>query len=105
MKTILVLSTLSLFATSAFACSPPPMLMYQQGFLNQVVSSKAYNKALSEQMNRDFDVSIKSIKIEGDVVVSLSNGCVISLSSHYKEPSSMGMCPQFVKVTAKTKCK
>lgn len=105
MKTILVLSVLSLFASSAFACSPPPMMLYQQGALNQVVSSKAYSKALSEQMSRDFGVAIKSIRIEGDVVVSLSNGCSIRFSSHYKEPASNGLCPQFVKVTSKTICK
>ncbi len=104
MKTILTVLTLAFSVSTAFACSPPPALALQQSLLDQALNSSAYRKALSEQMNADFNVNIASITIIDDVVVSLSNGCVIRLHSHYKNPTSNGMCPRFVKVTANTGC-
>lgn len=104
MKTALIFTLLAFTTSTAIACSPPPMLMFQQAQLNQAISSKAYNKALSEQMARDFNVQILSISVEVDVVISLSNGCAIRLSSHYKSHPDQGMCPIFVKVTSKTAC-
>ena len=103
MKTLLILVSLSL-SSAVFACSPPPLLMSQKLALDQAMNSKELSKALQDHMNRDFNVSLKSMQVNGAVVMKLSDGCTITAVSRYKPAISNGMCPRFDKVIVTEVC-
>ena len=105
MKSFFALALFASTISSACACSPPPAIMAQKIALDVALNSKALNKILEAQMVGDFTVSITSIKVKEDVIVALSNGCSIRVSTTYKAPVQNGMCPRVDKTTALETCR
>ncbi len=105
MKLSLILAILCLSISSAMACSPAPTIVMQKQALERALNASAFTKLLSAEMGRDYSVSIQSIKINGDVVVALSNSCRIIVKTTYRPVVDNGMCPQVDKVTAMNTCR
>lgn len=105
MKLLFVLAAFTLSLTSAMACSPAPTLVMQKLALERSLNAPAFNRLMAAEMARDYSVSIQSIKVNGDVVVALSNSCRIIVKTTYKPVVDNGMCPQVDKVTAMNTCR
>lgn len=100
----LTVLALTLSVSSAFACSPAPRAIMDLSNINRALSSSAFNTELNHVMSSDFSVAIKSVKAGRGVLVALSNGCTITVSTSYKPVVHNGMCPQVDTISAETTC-
>ena len=88
----------------ALACQAPIRSSQQLYDLDRELNSNAFAKEMAKQVAQSWSKQIKSIQMTGETVDLMTNNHAIKLKSHYRMPESNGMCPRFLRVTAKTTC-